>query len=175
MAGQKQISALKYFIYKSKDCPDLTKRVVWYLIDQSAQLTEEVCLTLYADCLVWQRDEVEQAARGMHDLQSSNGTTHLHALLSLMGCDLDFSYHYGDYDPTRSDDPFSSAGQFAGWDRSKVQDDDVIREGMPLRYTFWLARDSYSRTAKLVFPKRVELETIDLASPGLYPSIEPFR
>ena len=42
----------------------------------------------------------------------------------------------------------------------------------PLRYTFWLAKNPYSRTANQISVTRQGLEAIDLNKSGLYPEIE---
>lgn len=172
---QRQIAALKYMIFIARPGVELTKRVLAFLIDQSEGLTKEVCLTLTEGCQGYSAEEINIAAHGMSAMRSCNSTTHLSEILDVMGSELDFDVHYGDFDPTREGDPFSNAGQFAGWDASLVrgQDAELVREGMPLRYTFWLARKFFSRGAVLVTTTREELEKINLKKPGLYPSIEP--
>ena len=89
-----------------------------------------------------------------------------------MGSELNFSFHYGDFDTSRSDDPFNTDGQFAGWSEHQVYHPDLVREGLPMRYTFWLSKENYSRQVTLVGATREKLEQIDLAKPGLYPSLE---
>ncbi|MFZ2523505.1 MAG: hypothetical protein WAW92_03940 [Minisyncoccia bacterium] len=171
MYTTKQIAALRYMIFRAKDGSELSKRVLAFLIDSSDGLTKEVCLSLVADREGYNTEEISAAGHGVSDMQSCNGTTHLSQIMVAMGNDLYFSVHYGDFDPSRPGDPFSQAGQFAGI----PQADPVSRqEGMPMRYTFWLSRENYSREAKLVTVKREELEQINLRKPGLYPRIEPF-
>jgi hypothetical protein len=115
-------------------------------------------------------DEINAAALGVSSMESCTGTTHLHEILDAMGSEFSFSHHYGDFDQRRTGEPFSQAGQFAGW----PQADSVSRqEGMPLRYTFWLSRQNYSRQAALVVATREELKQINLEKPGLYPILEP--
>ena len=172
-AKAKQIAALKYMIFVAKNGTELSKRVLGFLIDQSKELTKEVCLTLVADREGYTADEVNAAAYGVDAMKNCNYTTHLNQLLHVMGSELTFSIHYGDFDPARIDDPFNSDGQFVGWDESQVSRPGLIREGMPLRYTFWLSKQLYSRQATLVVAKREKLEQIDLEKPGLYPSLEP--
>ena len=173
MVTSKQIAALKYMIFIAKNGTDLSKRVLAFLIDQSEELTKEVCLTLMADREGYTADEVNAAAHGMHGMESCNGTTHLDQILHAMGSEFSFSVHYGDFDPNRPDDPFNTDGMFAGCDRSQVTRLGLILEGMPLRYTFWLSKQEYSRQAKLVVAVREELEQINLEKPGLYPTLEP--
>jgi hypothetical protein len=171
----KQIAALKYMIFIAKNGTHLSKRILAILIDKSENLTREVCLTLVAEREGFSGEEIDIAARGMHTMQSSDGTTHINQLMLAMGTDLRFDVHYGDYDPARAGDPFSSAGQFPGWDPALVHDPDpeeACREDMPMRYTFWFAKGHYSRTAALVTTTREELEKIDLRRPGLYPRFE---
>lgn len=173
MVTPKQIAALKYMIFIAKNGTDLSKRVLAFLIDQSEELTKDVCLTLVADREGHTADEIRAAAHGVHGMGSCNGTTHLDQLLHVMGSKFSFLYHYGDFDPDRIGNPFSSAGQFAGCSSAQVSNPELLREGMPLRYTFWLSEESYSRHATLVVATREELEQIDLKKPGLYPNIEP--
>lgn len=170
MITAKQITALKYMIFNAKNGTELSKRVLAFLIDSSEELTKEVCLSLVADREGYTADEISAAGHGVGAMESCNCTTHLCELLDVMGSELSFSVHYGDFDPARANDPFSQAGQFAGWHQA---DPESRREGMPLRYTFWLSKKNYSRQATLVVATREELEQINLEKPGLYPSLKP--
>ena len=92
-----------------------------------------------------------------------------HAMnFSCDGSELNFRVHYGDFDPARTGNPFSTAGQFPGCTPPRIRDPELGRTDMPLRYTFWLSRENYSDFAKLVVATRQELERIDLANHGLY-------
>jgi len=142
-----------------------------FLIDRSQKFTREVCFTL-TEGRGYTADEIRGAASGIHGMQGCNCTTHIDQILHVMGVKLRFSYHYGDFDPNRNGDPFSSAGQFAGADISQVCRVDLIRKGMPLRYTFWFSKQDYSRKAKFIIATHEKLEKINLRKPGLYPSIE---
>ena len=173
MFTTRQIAGLRYMIFNAKAGTDLSKRILAFLIDRSEELTKEVCLTLVENREGYTADEISAAAYGVGAMQSSCRTTHLDELLCVMGSELCFSVHYGDFDPDRAGDLFNSDGQFAGWDRTQVARDGKIREGMPLRYTFWLAKRLYSRRTALVASTREELEQINLKKPGLYPSLEP--
>ena len=173
MVTAKQIAALKYMIFNAKNGTELSKRVLAFLIDQSEELTIEVCLTLVANREGYTADEISAAAHGVRGMKSCNGTTHLDQILRVMGSELSFSYHYGDFDPARSADPFSSDGQFADWSSAQVSKPELLREGMPLRYTVWLSKQNYSRQANLLVATREEFKQIDLAKPGLYPTLEP--
>lgn len=172
MVTAKQIAALRYMIFNAQDGTDLSKRVLAFLLTQSEGLTKEVCLTLVEDREGYTGNEIHDAGLGVGAMQSSNCITRLHALLYLTGSELNYSVHYGDFDPIRSDDPFNCDGQFAGHDVSKVARPGLVRTGMPLRYTFWLARSPYSRDATLVTASRRKLGRINLKKPGLYPRLE---
>lgn len=174
MLTDKQISALRYLIFKSKDGNELTKKILAFLVEQSHGLSEEVCLTLVEDREGYTAEEIRDAAVGVDEMLSSNRRTHLHEILQAMGRNFRFCIHYGDYDPTRDGDPFNSDGQFAGATKEQVGGEvNLLREGMPIRFTFWCAKDFYSRTAKLVKVTREFLDQIDIAKPGLYPALEP--
>lgn len=172
MITQTQIAALKYLIFNAKNGTELSKRVLTFLIDQSQGLKREVCLTLVEDREGYTGKEIDSAARGVSGMVSCNCTTHLGALASLSGSELFFSVHYGDFDPKRSGDKFSSAGIFAGAPLSMVSHPSNAQEGLPMRYTFWLAKKHYSRTAELVTATRKDLDLIDLNKSGLYPNSE---
>jgi hypothetical protein len=169
----KQIAALRYMIFNAKNGTELSKRVLAFLIEASEELTKEVCLSLVADREGYTADEILAAGCGVSSMESCNGTTHLDQILHAMGSELRFSVHYGDFDPARTDDSFNSDGQFAGCSRSQVTRPGLVREGMPLRYTFWLSKTNYSRRATLVVATRELIEQINLKKPGLYPSLEP--
>jgi hypothetical protein len=171
MVTAKQQAALKYLIYRAKDGTELSKRILTFLVGESSDFTKEVCLTLLEDRDGYTIEEIHNAALGLSAMQSSNGTTHLNQILHTMGSELCFSLHYGDYDPRRPD-PFNTDGQFVGWPEDKVVDLGLVKKGMPMRYTFWLANDNYSRSAHLLVANRDELEKITLAKPGLYPILE---
>jgi hypothetical protein len=172
MITQKQIAALKYLIFNAKNGTELSKRILAFLIDRSEGLTREVCLTLIEDREGYTKKEIDSAARGVGGMISCNCTTHLSALASLSGSELCFSSHYGDFDPKRSGKKFSSAGIFAGAPLDMVTDPSNAQEGLPMRYTFWLAKKYYSDTAELVTATRADLDLIDLNKSGLYPNSE---
>ncbi len=173
MFTPEQIAALRYLIFNAKDGTDLSKQVLAFLIESFAGLTKEVCLSLVADREGYTADEIGAAARGVGSMGSGNRATHLDQILCLMGSDFGFSVHYGDFDPTRTGDPFNNDGQFPGFSVHQVARPELVREGMPLRYTFWLSREHYSRQVALVVATREELERINLKKPGLYPEFEP--
>lgn len=162
MVTEKQFTALKYLICVSEDGNDLMKRILVFLIDQSEGLTKEVCLTLQDGREGYSGEEIHKAA--INGMFSSNGNTHLNELMILMGSELDFSLHFGDFDPTREGDPFNTDGQFPGFPKESVAggDEGLVRKDMPTRYTFWLSRGSYSRDASPVVATRKKLEKIKL-------------
>lgn len=172
MITRKQIAALKYMIFNARDVDKLSKQLLAFLIDRSKKLTNEVCLTLVENRNGYTADEINAIANGVGWMCSSNGTTHLDQIFHVMGSKLHFSFHYGDFNPRRKDNPFSSAGQFAGVDECRVTNPELVRKGMPLRYTFWLSKKYYSRQARLVVAKRKNIEKIDIEKPGLYPALE---
>ncbi len=157
MFTSKQISALRYMIFSAKNGTELSMRVLAFLIESSEEFTKEVCLSLVADREGYTADEISAAARGVDAMVSCNGTTHLQELLAVMGSDLHSSFHYGDFDPARTDRPFNCD-----------EDLGLFSENMPPRYTFWLAKKHYSKQATLVVATREELERIDLNKPDLY-------
>ena len=174
---KKQIAALKYLIFNAKDGTELTKRILAFLIDHSESLTKDVCLTLVENREGYSADEINNATNGFHAMLSCNRTTHLDQVIIAMGGEVGFSYHYGDFDPSRTGDPFNSDGIFPGYPAELVcalpeRIPGLTREDMPLRYTFWLARGYYAKKAKLVKATRAELEAINLLMPGLYPESE---
>lgn len=172
MVTDLQIRALKYMILRSREDKlyenSMAKKILAFLIDNSDHMNRDVCLTLTENQEGYTRDEIEDTAYRMFDMISKQGHTHINQLLILMGVNMRFSYHYGDFDPYRIDNQFSTTGQFAGCDPSEVLDLDSIKPGMPLRYTFWLAEKDYSLDAHLLTPTRKELETTDLVIPSLY-------
>ncbi|RJO58897.1 hypothetical protein C4546_04840 [Candidatus Parcubacteria bacterium] len=171
MVTARQIAALKYLIFVTRTDIPLTKQILAFLIDRSEELTKDVCLTLVADREGYSGKEIHALALALDEIRSR---IHLNELLLAMGCELIFSFHYGDFDPSRSDKIFSTAGQFAGAPEHLVSTDpELAQEGMPMRYTFWLSRGYYSRQATLVIATRETLEQIDLKRPGLYPLQEP--
>ncbi len=165
---ERQTLALKYLLKKSKDLNELALRIAFLLIDSSQGFSREVCATLVEDLSGFTSEEIGAAASAFKAMSSSNRTTHQGELFKLMGFDFRFDFHYGDYDPNREGDPFSAAGQFAGWDPEKVGSPELVLEGMPLRYTFWLNGGMYSRKAVLVHVDKQTLLGVDLDSPTLY-------
>ena len=172
MSTKKQLAALKYLITKSKHGNDAGKRLYWYLIDRSAGLTKEVCVTLTEGKEGYSTKEIQELARSLDGMTSSNGTTHLDAIMNAIGSNFSFNFHYGHFDRNGK---FDTSGMFAGASVGLVLDPKLARLNVPLSYTFWLAPGFYSGSAKRIKVTRQKLETIDLSKPGLYPSIENQR
>lgn len=172
MTTQNQIAALKYLIFAAKDGTHLSKRILSFLIDESEALTKEVCLSLVANREGYTGEEISAAADGVFRMSNSNCSTHLGEIVCVMGVNLKFSAHYGDFDPSRGDCRLNCDGIAAGRTIQQVYDPGLTREGMPIRYTFWLSKNHYSEQATLVVATLEKLNQIDLAKPGLYPYLE---
>lgn len=147
MFTPKQISALRYLIFIAKDGTELSKRVLAFLIESSEGLTKDVCVSLVADREGYTADEIVNAGYGFDNMNSCNSTTHLNQILHVMGSELTSSVHYGDFNPAPTGDPFNCDGIFAGYDRSSVIRPGLANVGMPLRYTFWLAKKKVLTTS----------------------------
>lgn len=76
--------------------------------------------------------------------------------MAAVGTDFCFSLHYGSF---KENGRFDTSGQFGD-------------SNIPLRYTFWCAKNFYSKTAETTSISRTELESIDLEKPGLYLNLE---
>lgn len=169
-----QIAALKYVICASSEQSELLKRVLLFLIDESLYLTREVCVTLLEDRDGYAADQIRDAAHGLSRLQSMSyaGSLHLVEIMRAMGAGYLFSVHYGDYDPSWHENPFSEAGQFAGSSPELVLGGpELTMPNMPLRFSFWLARECYSECATQVAATREQLESIDFREILGYPFV----
>tara|TARA_B100000745_G_scaffold291264_1_gene230858 strand:- start:3041 stop:3577 length:537 start_codon:yes stop_codon:yes gene_type:complete len=172
MFTERQINALKYVIAYSKDGNSLVKQMFWLLLDESKLMRKEVCITLI-EGEGFSEEEVRDAGYGASGFSSTLGSTQIDQIMIAMGTDFRFSYHYGRY----GEDGLDTSGQFAGIseERMLASAEDakaLVKEGVPVAYTFWLARDHYSRTATLVPVVREQLISIDLNKSGLYPDLE---
>lgn len=172
MLTTQQVAALKYLIFKAEpqagSVGDLTKRILAFLIDQSDGLTKDVCVTLWDGRDGFTGAEIGHAALFEGRFHSCNCTTHLNVLMVLSGAeDVRFDCHYGH--PNNGE--FDTLGQFPGFD--PAQTGGVVHpKDAPIRYTFWLSKGFYSRTATQIPVTREMLNAIDLAKPGLYPELE---
>ena len=169
MFTSKQIAALKYLIFNDSSKNEIAKRILAFLIKSSKKLTRGVCLSLVEKREGYTAEEIYSAAHAIDYMNRCNNP-----ILNAMGSNLEFSIHYGDFDPNSTDRKLNTDGQFAALNLSpgQVSNPGSIRKGMPVRYTFWLAAKPYSEKAKLVVVGRGELDKIDLNKPGLYPNVE---
>lgn len=147
MATKKQIAALKYLIFRSKDGANITKRLLAFLINHSMGLTRGVYVNLVGSLNGFSARTIQQAAFGLHDMQSCNGTTHIGQVLIAMGSPLVFGYR-------------NVSGTQPGLKRNQCA------------WTFWLAQDRTVLDAEFIEVHSSELEQIDLSKPGLYPALE---
>jgi len=113
-----QIKALKYLILKSKDAGLETKKICFALIDGSEGLTKSVFFTCNS----------KDAQYGLHDMVSSNGTTHLQEIMKSVGTEMIFSNHGGYFD---------AEGIF----------NSHLKEGEDYTHTLWLSKNRYDKTA----------------------------
>lgn len=168
MATAKQVAAIKYLVTRSHDANKLAKRIALHLLDASGGLHTDVCLSLVEGREGFSAVEVSDAGHSFARMLSMNLSTHLNQVMVAAGTGMHFTVHFGDYDPARASDPFDNSGQFAGWPEDKLSEPRLALKGTPMRYSFWLAATSYSRTARLAPAGRTELEAIDLTRTWLY-------
>ncbi|MBI5045270.1 MAG: hypothetical protein HZC02_05070 [Candidatus Levybacteria bacterium] len=162
MVTDKQIAALKYLIFHSKQGKPLSKQILAFLLDGSKNLTREVYVTLWP-ISEYTPKEVRDSAIGIDAMKSPNGSTHLNEVMDAMGTEFGFDIHYGHF----HEGDFITAGQFPG-----LPSRECHPFGLPARYTFWCSPHRYSDTAEPLLVTRAELEAIDLKKPGLYPTLE---
>ena len=162
MATPKQVSALKYLIAKNRDGRDLTKRILFLLIEASHGLTKEVSVCLGEDT-DGSRDgytsaEIKDAVDGFEAMESSTCSTHLDAVMKLTGSDFGFSSH-------------------VGYPDKKMLFDTALhpRHDGLASYMFWLGKESWGHSGekiRLLEVSRKELQAIDFSRPGRYPERE---
>lgn len=169
MKTKRQVAALKYLILSSKDGSKAAKRIAIYLIEQSQQLTKEVCISLVTGEHGYTARQIQSAAENFDSFISSLGSTHLNEVCVLMGGEFCFSFSYGDYDNGRNGDRFDNDGQFAGSPVEKVRTPGLARMGMTTRYTFWFAKKRCSRQSTRVPATKELLSKMDIVDSGLYP------
>jgi hypothetical protein len=146
--NQKQVAALKYLIYKSKDASELSKQVMVYLINQSMGFTKEVAISFLGGMYGYSDKEARGIVYGVHGMQSSNGSTHLDAMMKLANCNLNFSHHQGCYE------------------------NETFNSGKSVSGTVWLSNHPYGhKTKKLIVlptPEKRIIQKINLEKNGLY-------
>ena len=122
-----QIKALKYLIFKSKDCGPETKKICFALIDASEGLTKPVYFTANS----------KDAQDGPACMVSSVSSTHLQEVLKAAGSDTVLSHHGGF---------FVSPGIFKPELRNKEKH----------THTIWLSFKRYDKKAFEVTKETVE-------------------
>ena len=164
MITSEQIEMLKFFIVQSNDANDLGKRLIFFLIDVSKGLTEPVSVSFFQDKDGYTEEEINEVANAIHDMRSSNGTTHIAELMYLMGTALRFSVHYGCYDDNGD---FNTEGIFPGL-KEMAPGHEKDRDDIPISYTVWLAKDFYDHSEqvrRLVTLSKEDLTKIELTKP----------
>jgi hypothetical protein len=89
VVSDKQIAALKYLIAHSRYANNFCKRLCFWLIDHSQQLTKSVSVSIRI------HPQDTMAADGAHNMVSNGCTTHLNAIMHAMGTEFHFSHHGG--------------------------------------------------------------------------------
>lgn len=171
MVTPEQIAALKYLITKARDGNETIRLILFFLIDASNGLTEEVSITLTHEKDGYLSAEIKDAAVSLDMMEGESHTTHLYELMKLMGAELCFSASYGHYDEMER---FNTEGAFSGY-KHLAPGHEHDRDDLPFRITFWLAKKKYgfSEHGKtLMTPSRSVMRAIDLTKPELYPSLE---
>ncbi len=172
MITARQVAALKYLIAASRHGTDAAKQLIWFLIENSAHLSKEVCVTLTEGKEGYSEDEIRALAMSLNQITRTSGTTHLNEILKVMGVEMSFSLHFGHFG---ADGEVDSSGIFPGVPPEKVSDPKLTNLNMPCRYTFWLAFSHFARSAECVPVTRKQIETFDLSRPGMYPELEPLQ
>lgn len=170
MLKKNQISALKYLISVSKEGTTLTKRILWFLLDNFSG--KGVCITLTEGKGGFTKKEIQEAAFGLGRMQSVAYSTHLGAIMRVTGRTVFFDFGYGNFDSKRGSSLFNSDGQFAGAPLDTVLEPGYASQGMPLRYTFWLSKEGCYKKAELLKATKRTLNKIDLKNSGLYPHVD---
>lgn len=169
MVTGKQVAALKYLIAASKYGNETGKKIYFHLLDNSERLSKDVCVTLTQDLEGYTGKEIHEAAVSLSGMTSCNCTTHLDQIMIATGAPFFFDLHYGHFGP---DGKFDTSGMFPGFPKDMVTNPKLVVSGAPCRYTFWLSKKYYSKTAKRINVVRQQLEAINLSRPGLYLDIE---
>ncbi len=87
MVTLEQIAHLKHSIAQSPDATDVTKQLLWWMVDHSENLTKALQVTVDYSQL-----EAFEIANGVHDMVSATGHTDLNTLIKHMGTALCFSF-----------------------------------------------------------------------------------
>jgi hypothetical protein len=92
VAKDRQIAALKYLVFHSKEIGNTCKRVIATLLDESAGLTKPVKIRFEANTQGFSEKELLALFHDFSVATSCGCKTYLNELLSIAGNDLHFSY-----------------------------------------------------------------------------------
>ena len=134
---------------------ELSKKMLIFLLNESRKLTTEVCLSLTDKCNGYDATQIRSLTDDFNEVN-------LTEFLKLIKSKFIFNLHYGNIIKGDTENKLNTDGMFAGIERSFVTSDEFIREGMPLRYTFWLSKKLYSKEAKILKITKEKLEQIKL-------------
>ncbi len=125
--SDRQIEALKIYIAGSKDASNFGKRLCFWLIDQSNNLTRPVCVSIPKNCPGTPKGQIElceQLLNSIHDMISGGNTTHLNSLLTVASTTFRFSVHGGIYDEQGELNNFHG---YTAWLSPHLYDDKATR------------------------------------------------
>lgn len=162
MVTDEQIAALKRIIFSSSGDANAMRLAV-FLIDQSEQLTKDVCVRLVAPRDGFNECEISTMAHYLHYMAGDYHNKHIHDLLVVAGSNLRFSCQFGDLNVNKT---FIKTGQF-------MMGDGIEFLSLPQKkwYTFFLAQKPYSCAATMVRINHEELNKIQIESPMVRSSL----
>ncbi len=149
-----QFDGIKYFIILSKpEVGKLIRKIILYMMDNSKNLTEPVCLTI-RESEQLSANEIENLSREFSSFLALGAGTMLNEIIKLTGSNFKFSRHFGFLD----EKGLNIKNQFS----TKAGDGKTV-------YTFWLSLNDYDQKAtNLVFDlekiKATKLTIKDLES-----------
>lgn len=94
MINKKQLAALKYLIMKSSDSNEFVKKVCFFLLDESHLLDRTLTMRINED-EKYSVEFLKQASYGIHDMNSSNGSTFLQEIFTAMDSPFSFGFNTG--------------------------------------------------------------------------------
>lgn len=159
--SDRQVAALKYFIYKSRYGSKFLKQILFLLIDGSKNLTDEIYFVFEVNH-EYRPDEVTGHAQTMMGMLVSHQTTMLNDLLTLAGSDFRFSISIGYYPDQGKSETADSAVT------------NVLAANSAKAYTIWLSSGYFgegSRTTRLM-ANREQIEAVEIFKTGLHPEQE---
>ncbi len=137
-----QTEAVKYLIIHSKDATELAKKILFFLLEQPEALKISTCITVIEGSDGFSKKDVLNIYNSIHDMKSSNGTTHLNEIMKVAGSNFLFFAHAGAFHPD---------GEFKEYDNL-------------LSYTVWLSDNRYDFKAKRKSLTKETLIEIELSS-----------